>query len=150
MDLDVENEGDSGAKVADSDGASEVATVRQGEQDRPFCPIHICLMVAENTSERVTRYKCKVPGCKEKAKKARPRSVIPADATECPMCAQRSRESGSKKAKPVYCVADRKGSHGINLKMACPTVGCGYYQFIPQMPGMIGSQRRDRGDISAR
>jgi len=117
---------------------------RQGDQYRPYCRVHMCLMVSRSSSKGVTRYNCPVPGCKQGEKRAWPTSMIPREPQECPLCRQRlSGENGRKKADPVYCVVDYQRSSFAMLELVCPTPGCHFHVRVPR-PDVAARARRMR------
>lgn len=130
-----------------------------GDAFRPYCRTHNCLMTAYKSGGKVTRYKCQVPGCKESAKRARQRSVVPNKPLECPQCRQRAVEaaqaSGVKTKKspdPVYCEVQFTTSRGGMLHMVCPTDGCDFSVHVPRPDIAVVSQeiRRRSESIAAR
>jgi len=132
---------DDDTHVTEESGDAVKAIARQGDGDRPYCRVHFTLMRASSTKGRVTRYKCPVPGCSEKEKRARGTSRIPREPLECPRCRQRQIEEGKKNPRPVYCEADYHGSHAGMIKMACKVDACGFYVFLPK-PGIARIRRR--------
>lgn len=103
---------------------------RQGDQCRPYCRVHMCLMVASNTSKGVTRYSCPVPACKEGEKRSQPASNIPRQPLACPVCTRPA--DGKKKASAVYCVVDYPRSSFAMLQLTCPTPGCHFHVKVPR------------------
>lgn len=124
---------------------------RQGDQNRPYCRVHFCLMTATSTSKGVTRYKCPVADCDEGEKRAQPRSVIPREPMQCPWCRQRAIEVGVKKVKPVYCVVDYRHSQSAMLRMVCPDDECGFRVLVPRPDVSVRAmrERNRQEDISA-
>jgi hypothetical protein len=132
--------GDEKQNVGEAEQPKAVESVaRQGDQYRPYCRVHNCLMGATNSNGKVTRYQCPVPGCKEAEKRTRPNTVVPNQPLECPQCRQRAIEEaaqkggkGKKEPKPVYCEVDRSRSRGGMLRMVCPTDGCSFAVDVPR------------------
>jgi hypothetical protein len=89
---------------------------RQGDDGRPFCPLHNCLQVATGSKEQHTHYACPVPGCATKEKRARPQVKVPAEPQACPQ-----RTCRDEKGKPLaYLEVDPRLSGVSHLHMVCP------------------------------
>lgn len=117
---------------------------RQGDQGRPFCGKHNCLMRAVGSSPKETRYACPVPFCEQKEKRARGTTQIPREPHRCPdiRCQGKTVES--------YLEVDVRRSSTAHLCMVCPK--CGYDIKVPR-PTFNSGQRtyeRDEGDLAAR
>lgn len=137
---------------AGTDVAAKPEKVPQGSQDRPYCRKHNVLMKAATTGATVTRYKCPVPGCKEREKRARSRASVPSEPMVCPHCRQRAVASNDKKAKPVFCEVDFSHSRSGTIRMVCPVESCTFYVIIPR-PDIAALSRRMRdreGDLAVR
>lgn len=129
-----------GLEDSDRDQSTEQTAsepVRQGDQYRPYCRRHNCLMESQGTKSRVTRYYCPVEGCDSAEKRPQPKSVIPRRPLECPHCAA----SAGKKAKPVYCEVDYRRSHQGTLLMVCPSDGCDYKVRVPRPDVVVRTHR---------
>lgn len=122
------------------------AVARQGDETRPFCGKHNCLMRATSTKASVTHYGCPVPGCSSKEKRARKTQHIPAEPKACPdvRC--------EKKASFLEVVPER--STPALLCMACPECGFSLKEPRPQFRDLLRRQRpeytEDYGGLSAR
>lgn len=123
---------------------------RQGDQHRPYCRRHHVLMKAYKTTGGITSYRCPVPECKETAKQAQPRSVIPRDPQECPKCRQRHIEADNAAAAPVYCEVAFSRSTSGTLMLVCPSAGCDFHVLVPR-PDIAARSRRMRAqeDLAA-
>jgi len=104
---------------------------RQGDGSRPYCETHNCLMTAASTQGGVTHYKCQVPGCDVRVKRARPTAVVPTKplACACETCLE----------PPRFMEVDRAASLGGQLKLTCPN--CGRFVYVPR-PSFLPDQAR--------
>ena len=124
-----------GDKPTEKSGKSPKVSVKAskrgkiGDDQRPICKIHYCLMVANGSQSKVTSYKCPVPGCDQVAKVARPIAPAPREPHWCPRCANGPNQDG--KGKRVALVVDQKAVR-FNVRLICPTVGCGHSVEIPR------------------
>jgi hypothetical protein len=96
---------------------------RQGDQGRPYCERHLCLMTAASSRQGMTVYACPVPSCTCTEKKARPVAAIPAAPRRCPQRICAGNEAS-------YLEVDPARSQGLNLLMKCPV--CGHTQHEPR------------------
>jgi hypothetical protein len=114
---------------------------RQGDDTRPFCSRHNCLMRSTSSTSDITRYSCPVPTCDQKEKRARRAVQIPREPQVCPDI--RCREKAS------FLESDPKRSSTAHLSMVCPK--CGYEIKVPR-PMYLGLQRtyEHDGDLAAR
>lgn len=120
------------------------APARQGDQGRPYCSRHNCLMQAVGSSPKETRYACPVELCDQKEKRARGTVQIPREPRPCPDV----RCQG--KAMQSFLEVDLRRSSMAHLCMVCPK--CGYDIKVPR-PSFNSGQRtyeRDEGDLAAR
>ncbi len=88
---------------------------RQGDDSRPYCEKHQCLMVANGSGTDVTYYRCPVPHCDCKEKRARPQIKMSATPKLCPhqMCHN----------PPQYLEAAASQPAAANITMVCPKCG---------------------------
>ena len=103
--------------------AAPVNVVPQGSDGRPFCEKHNCLMVASGTKDRVTYYKCPVPGCDCREKRARPTTPIPSAPQVC--------QFQTCKTPPQYLERDFDDKSIGQLAMVCPKCGNKHYVTRP-------------------
>jgi len=104
---------------------------RQGDGSRPYCDTHNCLMTAASTQGGVTHYKCQVPGCEARVKRARPMAVVPTKPLACAFATCRE--------PTQYLAVDRAASLGGQLKLTCPN--CGRFVYVPR-PSFLPDQAR--------
>jgi hypothetical protein len=114
---------------------------RQGDDTRPYCGLHFCLMASSGSKGAVTNYRCPVKGCNETAKRARPRDVVPRTPQLCPNCAP----------KPVACEVDRARSTPYTFKLVCPTCRWSVNVNRPDLAARAArAHRAEHDDLSAR
>lgn len=117
---------------------------RQGDEGRPYCGTHNCLMRASGTTKTETRYSCPVPLCTQKEKRARSSVSIPREPSRCPdiRCRGKTVES--------YLEVDLRRSSTAHLCMVCPK--CGYDIKVPRPTFNSGvrTYERDEGELAAR
>lgn len=91
------------------------APARQGDDSRPFCEKHQCLMKANGTGPDVTYYACPVPGCGCKQKKIRPQFKMATEPHVCPQetCREPVQYLEAKERQPLVAV----------VVMRCPKCG---------------------------
>ncbi len=111
--------------------AAGSSPARQGDGSRPYCETHNCLMTAASTQGGVTHYKCQVPGCEERVKRARPTAIVPTKPLAC--AAETCRQP------PQYLAVDKAFSLGGQLKLTCPN--CGRSAYVPR-PSFLPDQAR--------
>jgi hypothetical protein len=128
--------------AAASKPSAEPQRGQQGDDGRPYCPLHNVLMVAYSSKETTTHYKCPVAGCETTAKKARPTIHIPSQPIACP------RQTCNSAPLEV----DPKGSNLVQLQMTCPK--CGFQVGVPRPQFDAKAYRRrqlaEDGDLAAR
>lgn len=107
---------------------------RQGDEGRPYCPVHQCLMRANGTREQVTTYACPVPTCKCSEKRARPTVRIARDPVACP-----NRTCASPQQ---FLEFDPKRSTFSQLHLECPACHFSIKQPRPQFNAMQELKRR--------
>lgn len=115
---------------------------RQGDDSRPFCSKHNCLMKATSSAADLTRYACPVPLCDQKEKKVRAAVKIPREPSPCPDIRCRGKKS--------FLEVDLPRSTTAHLSMVCPS--CAFEIKVPR-PMYNSGQRvyeRDAEDLSAR
>lgn len=124
--------------------APSPAPARQGDQGRPFCGKHNCLMKAVRSAKDVTSYSCPVQLCDQKEKRARGSVQIPREPSRCPdvRCQSKTVES--------YLEVDLRRSSTAHLCMVCPK--CGYDIKVPRPTFNSGvrTYQQDDGDLAAR
>jgi len=118
---------------------------RQGDDGRPFCPTHNCLQVASGSKGKHTHYRCPVPGCTTREKRARPQVKVPAEPLACPQ-----RTCRDEKQEPLaYLAVDAKLSTIAQLHMTCPK--CGFHVKVPRAIFAASHQASGRNeDLAAR
>ena len=128
------------------DETPDVKSARMGDTNRPICPVHIAYMRATTSAGRTTTYACQVPGCKETAKKVRPRTTYPAEPIVCP---RRSCTPKRKNGKRPYLESDPKRSTGQSIKLVCPV--CGFATDFARPEIALASRQQNEGeDLSTR
>lgn len=115
---------DDQAPAANQPTLAEDVAARQGDDGRPFCEKHQCLMTATGSGEKVTYYKCPVPGCDCKAKRIRPQFKMSAEPKECPHQTCRDPQQ--------YLELAAKQGQTATLTMVCPKCGFKLQQPRPQ------------------
>lgn len=112
------------------------APARQGDEGRPYCPVHQCLMRANGTREQVTTYTCPVPTCTCSEKRARPSVRIHREPTKCPnrICA----------SPQQYLEFDPRRSNVAQLHMECPKCKFSLKQPRPQFAPQLEQEKRRR------
>lgn len=124
--------------------APSPAPARQGDQGRPFCGKHNCLMKAVRSGKEATNYSCPVPLCDQKEKRARGSVQIPREPNRCPdiRCQGKTVES--------YLEVNLRRSTTAHLCMVCPK--CGYDIKVPRPSFNSGvrTYEREEGDLAAR
>lgn len=121
---------------------------RQGDDGRPYCPVHQCLMRANGTRGNVTTYACVVPTCEVSEKRARPQVRIAKEPIPCPMktCVE------SPRGPQQFLEFDAARSNLAILHMECPK--CKYALKVPRQSaaGMLDRARKrpERDDLSQR
>jgi hypothetical protein len=142
----VVHEGESPAASVPA-APAEVPRGQQGDEGRPYCPKHNCLMKATATRETVTHYACPVPACNEREKKVRPQLKVPAAPQACP---QRICAAGPGQEQS-YLQVDLRLSSLSQLHMACPR--CGFHVNVPRPhfdAAAAQRARRQAEDLAAR
>lgn len=114
---------------------------RQGDDGRPFCPTHNCLQIASGSKDNHTHYRCPVPGCGTREKRARPQAKVPSEPLRCPRLICRKRLS--------YLEVVPKFNKVSHLRMCCPN--CGFTLDVPR-PGFDpqSHSQRPAEDLAAR
>lgn len=111
---------------SDGDGGHQLPTMpvraRQGDDGRPFCPTHNCLQIASGSKDNHTHYRCPVPGCSTREKRARPQVKVPSEPQRCPQLVCRNKLS--------FLEVDVKFSKVSHLRMCCPA--CGFAMDVPR------------------
>lgn len=126
------------------EAAREQARGRQGDDSRPYCPRHNCHLKSDGATKVATKYRCPVPGCETREKRARPQVKIPAEPMTCP---NRSCATGGEKQ---FLEANPDKTTGANLHMECPA--CGFHvkvprpQFTPQLARQRAAAAADSFD----
>jgi hypothetical protein len=115
------------------------AIARQGDEGRPYCATHNCLMTANGTDGVVTRYRCPVPGCESTVKRVRKVAVVPSKPLRC--------QAITCQDPPQYFAVNVTSSQGGTLKMFCPK--CGRETIVPR-PGFQPDARRRDDDMGDR
>ena len=158
LDVDVSPETEA-ASIANSVGENRILNVlskspanapaaalpaRQGDEGRPFCGKHNCLMKAVRSGKDSTNYSCPVPFCDQKEKRARSSVSFPREPSRCPdiRCRGKTVES--------YLEVDLRRSSTAHLCMVCPA--CGYDIKVPRPTFNLGvrTYQHDDGDLAAR
>lgn len=119
---------------------------RQGDDGRPFCPTHNCLQIASGSKGKHTHYRCPVPGCATREKRARPQVKVPAEPQACPQRTCREPDG----TPLAFLEVDPKLSSMAQLHMHCPR--CGFHLKVPRpiFAEALAQQRRPREDLAAR
>lgn len=99
---------------------------RQGDNTRPACPVHNCLMTANGTTPEVTRYRCPVDDCDQREVRVRPNVRVPAKPTPCPSA------SHSANGKEVFLIVSTAHKEAAHLTMVCPDPDCGFSIKVPR------------------
>jgi hypothetical protein len=138
------DEGPAQSAEAGDDTPVETGRGRQGDDSKPYCPLHNCLLVATGSKPGHTHYACPVAGCDSREKRARPAIKVPARPQMCP---QRScREAGAA------LEADPRLSNVAQLNMICPR--CGFSMKVPRphfdAAAAQRARRQDVDDLAAR
>lgn len=121
--------------TAVNEATPQRAIARQGDDGRPYCDVHNCLMVAQGTEGQITRYKCPVPNCECRVKRVRKFAAVPSKPLQC--------QAATCQEPPQFLVVNRKLSHGGMLRMDCPN--CGRFQIVP-VPGFQPDARPRRDE----
>lgn len=136
------------AEAEGGQAADRPARGRQGDDTRPYCPRHNCLLKAESTKETHTSYRCPVPGCETKEKRVRPAVRVPSNPKLCPQRQCRG-EDGTKQ---VALEVDDRLSNLAQLHMVCPF--CGFNMKVPRpqfdQAALERERRRGADDLAAR
>lgn len=116
---------------------------RQGDDGRPYCPIHQCQMRASGSKPDVTHYACPVPSCTCNAKRARPTVHIARDPLLCP---NRTCQS------PQQYLEINLAKSGANAHMECPACHFSLKAPRPQFAQVLQHQHRrpPREDVTDR
>lgn len=124
------------------DDSPAVDRVRQGDQGRPYCEKHLCLMKATSSPGGVTYYKCPAPNCTCSQKQARPIARIPAEPRHCPqrICAGNDAS---------YLEVDPEHSNGLTLLLKCPTCGHTQPEPRPTAHALLERQRQQAAEEPA-
>lgn len=111
---------------------------RQGDDGRPYCEKHQCLMRANGTGPEVTYYACPVPGCGCKQKKIRPQYKMAAEPHACPhqTCREPVQYLEAKDRQPLVSV----------VVMKCPN--CGFEMQQPR--AQFRPKQYGKDDLSSR
>lgn len=119
------------------------AVARQGDDARPYCGKHNCLMRATSSKARTTHYGCPVPGCGATEKRARKTQHVPAEPKACP-------DVRCEKKKSFLEVDPAKSSPAF-LHMNCPECGFALKEPRPQFRDILRRQQQEfTEDLSAR
>jgi hypothetical protein len=110
-------------------------TGRQGDGSRPFCPTHNCLMKSQFSDKVATHYKCPVPGCEGKEKRARPAVKVPADPMRCSNRSCAGLENN-------FLEVNVRLTSLANLHMECPNCKQGVKVPRPSFAPRLAEQRR--------
>lgn len=143
----AETKAESGKRRAELDlplSAFRPPLSRQGDESRPICTTHNCLMKAASTQGGVTYYACPVPKCGEKEKRLRKELHVPAEPQRCPDVRCEGKES--------FLQVDPARSSLAFLCMACPACDFHLKQPRPQFAPVL-KRRREQAvveDLSAR
>lgn len=126
----------------DKANAAQVPPARQGDDSRPFCGKHNCLMKSVGSSPTETRYSCPVALCDQKEKRARGAVQIPREPQACPDIRCRGKQS--------FMEVDVRRSSTAHLSMVCPN--CAYEIKVPRPTFNSGRRtyEREEGDLAAR
>lgn len=143
----LENDSELSGETAPPPPAAEPAPVaRQGDESRPFCSKHNCLMRATSTKSSITHYGCPVPSCSSKEKRARKAQHIPAEPKACPDVRCQDKKS--------FLEVDLSRSTPALLCMVCPECDFSMKEPRPQFRDILRRQRpdftEDYGGLSAR
>lgn len=123
------------------------ATVAPGspaatDTGRPFCERHNCLMIANGTKDQVTYYRCPVPGCDCREKRARQTTPIPARPMTCAMA------SCTQGDERQYLAVVSERSTIAQLCMACPKCKNAVYVTRPTYGATAKAALRRPADAS--
>lgn len=107
---------------------------RQGDETRPICAKHNCLMKAVGTRDKVTSYRCPVESCDASEKKVRSDSYVPREPRECPVRTCRNNHG------QVFMEVAKSSSDPMHIRMKCPK--CNYELKLPSAAAFSDSARR--------
>lgn len=139
----AESGGSAGKRPAEAPNPEPPAPVaqRQGDDSRPFCGKHNCLMKATSSTKETTRYACPVPLCDQKEKRARGTVKIPREPQACPDVRCRG--------KKTFLEVDAPRSTMAHLSMVCPS--CAFEIKVPRPMYNAGVRTFEQeGDLAAR
>lgn len=100
---------------------------RLGDDQRPYCRVHNCLMKANGSRPQSTSYKCVAEGCDETAVRLRPKQSAPNEPLCCPLAECRGKDPDSN---PAACEVDYPASNQFQLQMVCPR--CNWKTKVPR------------------
>jgi hypothetical protein len=142
--------GDAGPAGEPVKPLAELPRGQQGDDSRPICSKHNCLMRAYSSKDLATHYLCPVEGCKATAKRARPTVKVPAEPQYCPQRGCRGQGTGP----PVALEVNVRLSNVAQLHMQCPQCGFSLKAPRPQFDVAADKERRRRQlqaeDLAAR
>lgn len=120
--------------VEQKTAAEPAGKARQGDETRPICEKHNCLMKAGGTRGNITSYRCPVESCDAAEKKARSDSYVPREPRECPVRTCRNNHG------KVYMEAEKLPLDPMHIKMKCPK--CHYELKLPSAAAFANNAKR--------